>query len=251
MAPLKFEEELKEKLEGREIKPSINAWDRISQELDAPKPKRKNFWGYGIAASLIGLLFVSIWIFNFNKNDDVQEITDTDKIEEVIKEEQESPFEIPDETIVNVDEVEKSIPTEKVNQSKERKEKPNRIKNIQPKTSTVIAEVAPKDKKIATDVEELKEDNIFNKELNKVLETVAQLEESNTKVSDSEIDSLLRGAQREILKGKAFKAGISVDAMALLEEAEDELDETFRDKVLEKLKNGFQKVRTAVADRNN
>ena len=169
MAPLKFEEDLKEKLEGREIKPSINAWDRISQELDAPKPKRKNFWGYGIAACLIGLLIVSIWIFNSNKNDDVQEITDTDTIEEVKTEEQESLFEIPDETIVNVDEVEKSIPTEKVNQSKERKEKPNRIKNIQPKTPTVIAEVAPKDKKIVTDVEELKNFDVAGYQYNEAL----------------------------------------------------------------------------------
>ena len=43
----------------------------------------------------------------------------------------------------------------------------------------------------------------------------------------------------------------TVDAMALLAEAETEMDQTFREQLFIKLKNGFNKVRTAVADRNN
>jgi len=39
--------------------------------------------------------------------------------------------------------------------------------------------------------------------------------------------------------------------MALLTEVEGELDQSFRDQIFEKLKSGFLKVRTAVADRNN
>lgn len=250
MAPLKFEEELKGKLEGREIKPSIHAWDKIAQELDEPKPKRKGFWTYGIAASLVGLLLISIWLFNTDSKD-TPEISNIENKEEVIKEKKEPLFEEPNEVLVNVDETEKPVVEEKENRPKKERKQHQNIENLQPKTPTVIANVEVKKEQNNTIVEPVFEDKLLEKQFNNVLEAVAQLEANNTNVSDTEVDSLLRQAQREILKGKALEAGISVDAMALLYEVEDELDKTFRDKVLEKLKNGFQKVRTAVADRNN
>jgi hypothetical protein len=42
-----------------------------------------------------------------------------------------------------------------------------------------------------------------------------------------------------------------VEAIALLNQAEDELDQSFRDHIFEALKDGFFKVRTAVASRND
>lgn len=250
MAPLKFEEDLKEKLEGREIKPPIHAWDRISKELDAPKTKRKSFWGYGIAASLIGLLLISIWFFNTDSKD-TPEISNIENKEEVKKEKKEPLFETANEAHVNVDETERPVLEGKENSPKKVRKQHRDIENIQPKTPTVIANVeVRKEQKNKTD-DPIFEDKLIEKQLNTVLETVALLEANNTNVSNAEVDSLLRNAQREILKEKALEAGISVDAMALLYEVEDELDKTFRDKVLEKLKDGYQKVRTAVADRNN
>ncbi|PHQ62576.1 MAG: hypothetical protein COC08_00130 [Maribacter sp.] len=70
-------------------------------------------------------------------------------------------------------------------------------------------------------------------------------------MTDAEVDSLLRKAQEEILANKIFGEDYSVDAMALLNEVEDELDQSFRDQIFETLKIGFLKVRTAVANRNN
>ncbi len=88
----------------------------------------------------------------------------------------------------------------------------------------------------------------------KIAEVVAQvnlLEQGDGELTDAEVDSLIRRAQREILTDKIFRQDKTVDAMALLTEVEDELDQTFRDQIFEKLKAGFIKVRTAVADRNN
>jgi len=70
-------------------------------------------------------------------------------------------------------------------------------------------------------------------------------------VTDAEVDSLLLQAQQDILKENLFNTDNSVNAMALLTEVEDELDQSFRDQIFESLKTGFLKVRTAVADRNN
>jgi hypothetical protein len=89
----------------------------------------------------------------------------------------------------------------------------------------------------------------------KVEEVVAQVQllenQHNGEVTDAEVDSLLRRAQRQILTDKLFTNTGSVDAMSLLAEVEDELDETFRDQIFDALKDGYLKLRTAVADRNN
>ncbi len=87
----------------------------------------------------------------------------------------------------------------------------------------------------------------------KIADLVAQVEimqQENYTVTDSEVDSMLRKAQREILMEKYLKESHTVDATALLLDVEDELEQSFRDQLFETLKSGFLKVRTAVADRN-
>jgi len=94
------------------------------------------------------------------------------------------------------------------------------------------------------------EEKLINAKVAEVLAKVAIMEQSST-VTDEEVDSLLQQAQHDILKQKLFRTDASVDAMALLTEVEDELDQSFRDQIFNSLKAGFIKVRTAVADRNN
>ena len=68
MAPIKFEENIKEKLEQRSLQPSTNAWQSLEQKLNVDDKKRnKNkFWWFGIAASVIGLLFIIQQFVNIN-----------------------------------------------------------------------------------------------------------------------------------------------------------------------------------------
>ena len=95
-------------------------------------------------------------------------------------------------------------------------------------------------------------EDIINTKVTEVLKQVTQLESlADAKVTDAEVDSLLWAAQRDILTQKLLSPDGKVDPMALLTEVEDELDESFRDQIFEALKQGYLKVRTAVADRNN
>jgi len=62
MAPFKFEEDIKTVLEKRTIQPSKLAWDELEKSLD--KNKKKPFWWIGLAASIVGILWISISFFN-------------------------------------------------------------------------------------------------------------------------------------------------------------------------------------------
>ena len=92
----------------------------------------------------------------------------------------------------------------------------------------------------------------FDQKVDQVVAAVQGLQKDKGEVSPEEIDKLFQKAQREIqnrriLEGQTYK----VDATALLEDVEWELERTFRDKVFDALGDGFSKVRTAVAERNN
>ena len=64
MAPIKFEDNIREKLEGREIEPSSDAWKKLSKRLDENSKKKSNYtlW-YAIAASIIGAL-IAVSVFS-------------------------------------------------------------------------------------------------------------------------------------------------------------------------------------------
>ena len=67
MAPIKYEEQMKDKLEKRSLQPSPESWATLANRLDARDNKHKNksmFWWFGIAASVVGILFVTTIYFN-------------------------------------------------------------------------------------------------------------------------------------------------------------------------------------------
>ena len=107
------------------------------------------------------------------------------------------------------------------------------------------------DKVIKADAVPNAKEQLINAKIAEIVAQVNMLENSNLPVSSIEVDSLLRQAQQEILTDKIFNQEGKVDAMALLNEVEGELDQTFREQIFETLKAGFLKVKTAVADRNN
>jgi hypothetical protein len=69
MAPNKIDNQIKEKLNAREIQPSAPAWDRLDAMLtvaEAKQPKRNFTWLY-IAAAF--LLFSGLGFFLLNSNE--------------------------------------------------------------------------------------------------------------------------------------------------------------------------------------
>lgn len=251
MEPNKFEKHIKKQLQEREIQPSANAWEQLAEKLDAtaPESKKRNYFWYGIAASFIGLLIVSVLYFNLGSPSDTPDIQIVDtkeeaiqpKVDEVLIEERDIK-----EAVVENDKIEPSSDLEVAGVVK------NQLPGSKEKITSAAEEV---DTLINSAIEDAVTSNNLKEEIinNKILEIVAavdSLEQNNTALTNAEVDDLLRSAQEEILREKLFGQNGSVDAMALLTEVEDELDQSFRDQIFESLKAGFLKVRTAVADRN-
>lgn len=247
MAPNKFEKHIKKQLEEREIQPSSTAWNKLSEKLDElpqPQKKRGYFW-YGIAASIIGILLIAFVFFNTNQQVDAGE---TELVE--------TPIEKPIETLETPNillekKAEEVVVADKSTQIAE----PVAVKNITkkeapkvPNLSFVVekSEIAVLEENRTTDLK----DQVIQTKILEIVATVDSLEQNSETLTSIEVDDLLRTAQEELLREKLFNPNGSVDAMALLNDVEQELDKSFRDQIFESLKEGFLKVRTAVADRN-
>jgi len=81
MAPIKLEDNMKERLEERTIEPTMAAWDKISSKLDAEQGAKKNrqvLW-MSIAASFVGGALIALFVFqNMDTMDTSPEIVHTD-----------------------------------------------------------------------------------------------------------------------------------------------------------------------------
>jgi len=85
-----------------------------------------------------------------------------------------------------------------------------------------------------------------------VVAQIQQLQKDNKEVTTEEIDALLELAHKEITIQKLYnEATNKVDANALLQSVEDDLEQSFRAKVFDAIKSGYESVKTAVAERNN
>ena len=130
----------------------------------------------------------------------------------------------------------------------------NKEKLIKENTTVAVAEVDTKAEEVLQ-----KEKSILTRAITfediKVQEVVAQikaLKETNQNVTEAEIDALLDRAEKEISLQKLYdKSEKTVDADALLQDVEADLEQSFRDRIFEALKVGYKDVKTAVAERNN
>jgi len=245
----KFEKHIKTKLQEREIQPSTNAWSKIASELNDDDAKKKPVYLWmGIAASVVVLIGIAMFYFNGNAaaTKIPTEIVDIEK-ERTLKE-----VLVKDVLPVGKEEVKVVAHSEAETSIEKVVEEENiLIKEKEPLVLKDEIEVAVNQVPTSTTVEKLVvTDDIINSKVADVIAQVTVLEQNST-VTDAEVDSLLKRAQDEILRDKIFNKDKSVDAMALLTEVEDELDQSFRDQIFDSLKAGFIKVRTAVADRNN
>ena len=91
---------------------------------------------------------------------------------------------------------------------------------------------------------------VIDNKISDIVAQVEQLEQKNKVVTDEEIEALLLKAQHEITTQQILQSN-TVNASALLLDVESELDESFKDRVFEALKTGFEKLKTTVAERDN
>lgn len=255
MAPDKFEKYIKEKMTQREISPSKDAWSKIAAQLPEEEEKRKKpiIW-YSIAASFIGILIIGLYVTQSpdpELDSPVQIVATEEKASDNEKEVNEAS------EIIQTPETKE---VEILAQTPEKEEGGNKVEDMvnetiipSPEEEFAVAEtsIPVEENQIPPGEIQNREDLIIESKITEVVAEVRLLEMNSEALTEAEVDSLLRKAQTEILKDKIFNSDRSVDAMALLNEVEDELDRSFRDQIFDRLKDGFNKVRTAVADRNN
>ncbi|MGJ8592009.1 MAG: hypothetical protein ACSHXF_05650 [Aquaticitalea sp.] len=264
MAPIKQEEQMKDKLEKRSLQPSADSWANLANRLDAQEKSKKASlaWWFGVAASIVGILFVTTMYFNnqsvehdpqiiVNSEENVMQEINQNEENQLSETKSKSKEVIAEPLKFNENIIEKSsaaLPTNVViTQDKSNQE------NIV--TQEVITHVERDRTKESNDtINELKTTS-FSFEEEKIQEVVAQINTLKTNgisVTETEIDSLLERAQKEILSNRLCNENTrTVDAKALLQDVEDDLQQSFRSKVFEALQSGYESVKTAVAERNN
>ncbi|TPN85872.1 hypothetical protein [Aquimarina algicola] len=272
MAPLKFEDRMREKLEGHTIEPSSNSWERLALRIDNTQLQKKNNqkkWWLAVAAIFIGILTTTM-LFRTNtsspnntstkfvvqdtsiiKNTNEKSIENRDTNKQLVKNDTlivEKKYDITTSVAKTVE----ATRQKKENQTSSMVQVED--KNTRNSNTTIANTILKENKEILVTPNDIVpiHDSIIHNKVEEVIAKVAELEKNNRSVSDEEIDQLLYKAQREIAQEKIFQSDYAkVNATALLEEIEGELDETFKKRVFEALKTGFQKVKTTIVERNH
>ena len=225
MEPNKIDNQIREKLNAREVQPSAQAWDRLDAML-AVSEEKKSKKGYGwffVAASTI--LFFGLGFFLFNSNE-TKEINNSNPIVTTIKEEMDST----EAYKINKISVEKAQPVlvqNEVNYSKTQKEKKSKETN-----------------------ELIKPEN----DLEEKITPNSQLQTPNSYkyVSPENLLAEVQTGEKVITSDKKIspKPKMKVDANSLLTNVEKELDENHRETTLDKLNRKFKDAKSALANRN-
>jgi len=262
MEPNKLEDSIREKLQEREIQPSGDAWEKLNARLGKPEKKKSYFIWYAVAASLVSILVIGSLLFSkTGKVSNSEDIVETLINKEVLDSEKQTES-VPQKTNIEDITVEENLKQEKKEEQKKSKKelakqkiKPNQSVEISPEKEKAIAKTETnfKEQSIPKNkvVDKANEHFIENK-IDEVVAQVKEIQNKNQEVTLEEIDVLLAKAQRDIKTRQILNPETQkVDAAALLLDVELELERSFREKVFDALGEGFNKIRTAVTERNN
>lgn len=238
MEPNNIENQFRDKLNNRTIKPSENSWDRLDamltvadpsvSELAKQKPKRNYRWMY-FAASFLGFILIATVFLS-----QTEEVIDSKHEKVVLEEKQvqekdttlEEVMEIPSENknTETVSTSEKAV----VKQQNKVVEKPKATPFIEEKHSNQVAEV--------TNEKNNSSSSIINQKTNVTVDA----------------DALLASVEQPKPSQSFSKnaVAIKVNSNELLSEIDDELELSFRERVLKSVNKKFQEVKVAVAKRN-
>lgn len=232
MEPNKLENDFRNKLNQREIRPSEKSWDRLDAMLSVNEKKKPNrAWMY-IAASFLGFLLVGTIFLNQSnvdvKTDDAVTLEQDKSAEEVKTENKsEKPFEVKQKEII--------ASKDSYQKLSKQPGKSDKIVKNEPVKNQILEEIAIQDLKAQ-----------------EVAQQIMDINQSGKQISDQEINDLLDKAKKDIAKQRILnKSTQKIDATALLLDAEKGLDNSFKQRVFELLKDGFKETKTFVAERNN
>lgn len=229
MEPNKFEAQIKDKLGGRTIQPSIKSWDRLDAMLSLEeKPKKKSFVWYYVAASLFFVFGITYWILNQNSEDL-----------------------IPQNTIVIVDDEDSLQTNEKENAIEDKIESNELVEKVKPNNGLVAVQNDVMNKRQSSK----KAINQNKKTENEVLVENYEPQKLMEKPSYVSPEKLLASVENNneeisITTSKKNKNNVQVDANSLLSSVETEITEEYRESTFDKLKRKFNEAKSAVVNRN-
>lgn len=246
----KFEENAREKLEERQIKPSAGSWKKLDARLNDEENKiSQTPWKY-IAAAVAILLISGTFIWNSDFSESPQ------VVEEPVNEIIEKPEVKQEFTLENNNQ----IASEESNKKKEDISAEHTgitkmaTKTKRKKVEASIIEETNNEEAIALETISLEPPISEEKLIQSKLEEVIAAAAKNDEISQDEVDALLARAASEISRDRnnsqSYNSNIEISANALLAEVEDEIYQSFKAKVFEVLKEGYLKAKTAVANRN-
>ena len=225
MKPNKIDNQIREKLNAREVQPSAQAWDRLDAMLavsEEKKPKKGYGWFF-VAASTI--LFFGLGFFLFNSNETI-EINNSTPIVTTINEETDSS-EATKINQISVKEEQLVLVQNEVNFSKTQTNKKSEEANKVMETENILEE------KISPN---------------------SQLPTPNTYkyVSPENLLAEVQTGEKVITSDKKIrpKVKMKVDANSLLTNVEKELDENHKETTFDKLNRKFKDAKSALANRN-
>lgn len=248
MAPVEFEKELRKRLRSREARPSEDAWGRIADRLDAEGPGRRRNprWWIGLAAASVALLASLVFFWQQPEPLPVTgPVVETPGVQTPVPEkiqQAQSLDLVPDSAnapVALIPEEEKPLPSDARQVSEPTAFQPTRSEGA----TASLGELST-----VEDTGRIQE--LVTRELDAVHERVVAMENAKESVSDARINSLLLEAMQAIAAEEGAGNQFSVDPSTLLAQAEDELDQTFREQILEKLKTEYTRIRNSVAARS-
>lgn len=235
MEPEKFENKVKGLLEEREIKPSAGSWEQLEQRLEQQEKAKKPYLVWLGAAAAVAVIFFTLGTFyNASVTIDTPQIVEEPVENQILEEKKTEP------EILQIAASEDS-PTEK----KSSAEKPSKNAIFEAPVGGTSEE---EESQLASEVSSEAPAAVIHESKALLTEKQSEIAEQKrpSKVSDTEIEALLLLATAELKSNPAF----TVDAKDLLHQVEYELDQSFRQKVFEVVKEGISKAKTAVANRD-
>ena len=239
MEPNKLEQDFKQKLEQRTIQPTEMAWDRLDAMLTVAEKKKKpnRTWMY-MAASFLALLLVGTLFLNREKNTENGTINNNSVVntESPISKEDSNVQQIiatpvrPQDAVVTTASPVKNAETYKATST---------VKNrntTKPNTgSTPGTTATPNEGLVANEAPEQPKLSRLSVDANALLASVESPETATAGTINTKIK----------------QSTVKVSANTLLTSVEGELNESFRDKVIETVSKNFNKVKSSVASRNH
>lgn len=226
-----FENQIKEKLENRSITPSNEVWSRLNEMLPASEKPKQNYGWMFLAASCIGFIFIFMYF-----NSQTKEFVVTDKTKILIENKMAPGTEI---TINSSNGL--GVILDKKNSEKEIVKLESKI-NQKRNNEILVLE----NNGIKNNTKSNLDAGILNENQKPIV--INQETQNSSELGTNESNSLKETSQKNDLDAKSNQ--IRVNANSLLSQVENELNLTFRQKVVMKIAKNYKATKEVLVARN-